>query len=70
MHRKRIPLRFQIATGPVSTTAPSTEESLVSDARAGLSPAQQVERKLVSLLKSTPLPVSRLQSTGPRRSLS
>ena len=34
------------------------EESLVADARAGLTPAQMVERKLASLLKSNPLPVS------------
>jgi hypothetical protein len=45
-------------------------EALVTDARAGLTPAQMVERKLVSLLRSTPLPVSQLQSTrGPSRAL-
>jgi hypothetical protein len=48
----------------------ATEESLVRDDRAGLTPAQQVERKLVSLLRSTPLPVSQLQSARPRRPLS
>jgi len=41
------------------------EEDLVEDARAGLTPAQMVERKLVSLLKSNPLPVSQMM-TGQR----
>lgn len=41
------------------------EESLVADDRAGLTPSQMVERKLVSLLKTNPLPVSQL-STGRR----
>ena len=38
------------------------EESLVADSRAGLTPSQMVERKLVSLLKSNPLPVSQISS--------
>ena len=46
---------------------PPSEDTLVSDARAGLTPAQLVERKLVSLLPSTPLPVSRLRPTAVRR---
>jgi hypothetical protein len=39
-----------------------TEEALVADARAGVTPAQMVERKLASLLKSQPLPVSHLMT--------
>ena len=39
-----------------------TEEALVEDVRAGLTPSQMVERKLVSLLKSNPLPVSHLMA--------
>jgi hypothetical protein len=39
----------------------TSEEALVADIRAGLSPAQMVERKLVSLLKSNALPVSHVQ---------
>ncbi len=39
---------------------PLAEEDLVTDERAGLTPAQMVERKLASLLKSQPLPVSHL----------
>jgi hypothetical protein len=46
------------------------EESLVSDDRAGLTPAEHVERKLVALLRSTPLRVSQLQHGRERRSLS
>jgi len=34
---------------------------LVNDARAGLTPAQMVERRLVALLHSTILPTSHLQ---------
>jgi hypothetical protein len=43
------------------------DESLVSDVRAGLTPAQMVERKLASLLNSTPLPLSRLPNTPVQR---
>jgi hypothetical protein len=46
------------------------EEILVADARSGLTPAQMVEDKLVSLLRGTPLSMSRRQSAGPVRSLS
>jgi hypothetical protein len=45
--------------------ADAQEEALVADSRASLTPAQMVERKLVSLLKSNPLPVSHLK-TGAR----
>jgi hypothetical protein len=55
----------QKASAPPSVA----EEILVTDARAGLTPAQMVERKLVSLLQSTPLPVSRFQSSEQRRRL-
>jgi hypothetical protein len=51
--------------GMATLTPGSLEEDLVEDARAGLTPAQMVERKLVSLLKSNPLPVSQLM-TGKR----
>jgi hypothetical protein len=56
-------------TNPAPVPA-AAQEALVSDARAGLTPAQQVERKLVSMLRNAPLPVSRLQGPGPRRPLS
>ena len=36
------------------------DETLVLDARAGLSPAQMVERKLVAVMKNTTLPISHL----------
>jgi hypothetical protein len=35
---------------------------MVTDARAGLTPAQMVERKLVWLLKTNPLPVSQVRA--------
>jgi hypothetical protein len=40
------------------------EEALVLDARAGLTPAEAVERKLASLLQGRPLPLSHLLSAG------
>jgi hypothetical protein len=53
-----------------AVVAAAAQEDLVSDARAGLTPAQLVERKLVSMLRSGPLPVSRLQGPSRPRSLS
>lgn len=50
--------------------SPPQEETLVHDARAGLTPAQMVERKLVALLQSTILPTSHLQVSRTRRALS
>jgi hypothetical protein len=47
----------------------SGEETIVLDPRARLTPAQMVERKLVSLLADAPLPVSKLRTErhrGPR----
>ena len=41
----------------------TSDESLVNDVRAGVTPAQIVERKLFSMLNSTPLPTSRLMAT-------
>ena len=46
----------------VVPVADGTEEALVEDVRAGLTPSEMVERKLVSLLKSNPLPVSHLKA--------
>jgi len=39
------------------------QETLVVDSRAGLTPAQMVERKLRGLLRGGPLPVSHLLNT-------
>jgi hypothetical protein len=41
----------------LSSAAPIGEE-MVPDARAGLTPAQLVERKLIALLKGGSLPIS------------
>jgi hypothetical protein len=40
-----------------------TEESLVTDSRACLTPCEMVERKLVKLLHNQPLPVSHQTTT-------
>jgi hypothetical protein len=48
----------------------SVQEKLVHDVRAGLTPAQMVERKLVALLRNTILPASQLQASRTRRALS
>jgi ABC-type uncharacterized transport system involved in gliding motility auxiliary subunit len=69
MHRDGTSIRYD-SEHVTPVAPPVAEESLVSDARAGLTPAQQVERKLVSLLQSTPLPVSRLENVGLWRALS
>jgi hypothetical protein len=51
------------SSGTTEAPAPHVmEEALVSDARAGLSPAEQVELKLVSLLHNVPLGGTRLPS--------
>jgi hypothetical protein len=51
---------FQGATVSASSlTITVEEETLVADARAGLTPAQMVDRKLASLLESTGLPTGR-----------
>ncbi len=57
--------RSPVAEAPDAVNAAPAEERLVADDRAGLTPSQMVERKLVGLLKSTPLPVSQL-NTGRR----
>jgi hypothetical protein len=57
---------------PRSAASPpaAAEEALVSDARAGLTPAEMVERKLASLLQGAPLPLSQRKTVSPRRPLS
>jgi hypothetical protein len=57
--------RFEPSPSPEVLEAPPTEEALVDDDRAGLTPAEMVERKLVSLLNRKGLPVSHLNT--PRR---
>lgn len=56
--------------GPALTFAydrHSEGESVVIDARANLRPAEMVERKLVNLLKATPLAVSKMQAALRKR---
>jgi hypothetical protein len=45
--------RFAVSRPEPGTTYP--EDSLVSDARAGLTPAQMIDRRLVALLRRAPL---------------
>jgi hypothetical protein len=63
--------RFSPDTNPpmpgFSATGFCEEEVLVVDPRAGLTPAQVVERKLAALLDSVPLPLSQMETAGPRR---
>jgi hypothetical protein len=46
----------------------NSEEALVADTRAGITPAQMVEQKLLALLKRSPVLVSHTQSTTDSRS--
>ena len=56
---------MNVATSAVLDSGVVLEESLVADVRAGLTPSEMVERKLASLLKSSPLPISHFR-TGQR----
>jgi hypothetical protein len=55
---------------PVDDTPPGVnlDETLITDARAGLTPMQMVERKLASLSQSTPLPLGFLSPILARHS--
>ena len=55
------------STERANPTAVVTEEVLVPDARARLTPAQMVERKLVSMTETCPVMVSHLQDSVKRR---
>ena len=54
-------------TDAVARAPADPEEVLVRDARAGLSPSQMVERKLLSLLNGRPLPASQVLFSSARR---
>lgn len=56
----------QFVLAPAVRRPFAAEESLVADSRSALTPAQMVERKLVHLLRDTPLPLSQRLSK-PRR---
>jgi hypothetical protein len=62
-------LHYELLDMPLHTAAPVIDEVMIADARAGLSPSQMVERKLLSLLKATPLPMSCLQMASAFRAL-
>lgn len=60
MNDQREGMKYQVD----STISQKSEEVLVPDARAQLTPAQMVERKLVSTLRRCPLMVSQLQTSA------
>jgi hypothetical protein len=62
-------LDYDLMAMQMQTAAPVIDEMMIADARAGLRPSQMVERRLVSLLKATPLPLSCLQTTSASRAL-
>ena len=66
---ERTPSAEPIAGSAPPRPVPSVlEETLLTDTRATLTPSAMVERKLLSLLKSNPLPVShRMDGPGLRR---
>lgn len=56
-----------MASDFLARTSTEPDEMLVRDARAGLSPSQMVERKLLSLLNGRPLPAHHALHTSGRR---
>jgi hypothetical protein len=67
-HDPRTAPHFNETAPPIPAVA--AEETLVSDARADLTPSQMVEQKLATLLQSA-LPVStQLHTAGMRRAFS
>lgn len=50
-----------------SAAAAHGEETLVVDARAQMRPAEMVERKLVSLLRAVPMPISQVSAPMRKR---
>jgi hypothetical protein len=54
---------FAQRTGAVTEALAQSDETLVADPRALLSPSQMVERKLIGLLRNGPLPVSQLMTS-------
>ena len=65
--------RDELSTEELVTPRPSLspqQETLVNDPRAGLTPSQIVEQRLVSMLRTNILPTSHLQVSRTRRALS
>jgi hypothetical protein len=59
-------LRSPVNERPSGLATPTTDEDLIADARANLTPAQMVERKLVQMLRGNPLPVSHMLNKAQR----
>jgi hypothetical protein len=62
-------LHYDPVDTPPPTGTPALDELMIADARDGLRPSQMVERRLVFLLKATPLPMSCLQVNAALRAL-
>ncbi len=56
-----------LSAGANRMATPVEHEELVADARAALRPAEMVERKLISMLRSAPMPVSMLAGAFRKR---
>jgi hypothetical protein len=51
---------LKLPIGRAVLPRPAQEETLITDPRAGMTPSQFVERKLMGVLRGGPLPVSHL----------
>jgi len=64
-------MNLNLARQPLSNrpapALPTQEERLIVDARAGLTPSQLVERKLIGVLRGGPMPVSQLLNAAKNR---
>jgi hypothetical protein len=67
MYHQMPPFRSPVHEDHQGEGAVTAPETLVADTRTGVTPAQMVERKLVSLLQGKPLPLSLGQMTHPLR---
>jgi hypothetical protein len=61
---------FDMTPANLAVASAASEETLVADARSGVTPAQMVEKRLVFLLQGTPLPRGSRETFEPRRALS
>jgi len=60
---------FGMRPANLAVAPAASEETLVADARTGVTPAQMVERRLLVLLDGTPLPPVWEETFRPRRPL-
>jgi hypothetical protein len=70
MSRNATARPFGMPSANLAVAPAASEETLVADARSGVTPAQMVELRLVFLLQGTPLPRGSGETFEPRRALS